>query len=177
MSVLLFWVLQSWTLTGCFKLILISACVIYITGSRGFLSCSNQRKELLQCLISCLSDWTICWFDGDRKPCLYPITWRCLSPITWSTELRVWTVLTFYSVIYNIYKYKIAYQIGQSFDFAMIENPSCRRFYPLLVLECVRTQVVMTSLGDVKRPLPSWKIGQMLLRTENILWKWSLGKK
>ena len=38
--------------------------------------------------ISCLSDWTICGFDGDRKPCLYPITWPCLSPITWSTELR-----------------------------------------------------------------------------------------
>ena len=37
--------------------------------------------------ISCLSDWTICGFDSDRKPCLYPITWPCLSPITWSTEL------------------------------------------------------------------------------------------
>ena len=25
--------------------------------------------------LSCLSDWTICGFDSDRKSCLYPITW------------------------------------------------------------------------------------------------------
>ena len=37
----------------------------------------------------------------------------------------------------------------------MIRNPCCRRFYPLLVLECVRTQVVMASLSDVKRQTPS----------------------
>ena len=42
-------------------------------------------------------------------------------------------------------KYNIAYRIRQSVDFAMIGNPSCCRFYPLLVLEFVRKQVVMTS--------------------------------
>ena len=40
----------------------------------------------------------------------------------------------------------------------MVGNPFCRRFHPLLVLECVRTQVVMTSLGDVKRHLPTRKM-------------------
>ena len=54
----------------------------------------------------------------------------------------------------------------------MIGNLSCRRVYPFLVLECVRTQVVMTSLGDVKWLLPTMrKKGQMLRRTKNILIK------
>ena len=65
------------------------------------------------------------------------------------------TVHTFYSVTCNICKFNITYQIRQSFDFTLIGNPSCHHFYPLLVLECVRTQVVMTSLGDVKQLLPT----------------------
>ena len=53
--------------------------------------------------------------------------------------------------------HNITYQLGQSFDldFTIIVNPSCRRFYPLLVFECVRTKDVMTSLGDVKLFLPT----------------------
>ena len=77
---------------------------------------------------------------------------------------RVITVHTFYFVACNICKFNIVYQIGQSFYFTMIRNPSCRRFYLLLVLECVRTQVVMMSLGDIKWLLPTRKIGQMLHR-------------
>ena len=42
-----------------------------------------------------------------------------------------------------------------SCDLSFPGNPSCRRCYPLLILECVRTQVMMTSLGDVKRHLPT----------------------
>ena len=130
-------------------------------------TCTRQGTRRYHSYISCLSDWIICRFDSDRKSCLYPITWRCLSPITWSAELRVWMVLTSYSGVCNICNNNIVYQIGQSFDFTMIGNLSCRRFYPLLVLECVRTQVVMTSLSDVKRLLPTRKIWQMLRRTKN----------
>ena len=36
------------------------------------LSSPHQRDRFS---LSCLSDWTICGFDSDRKPCLYPITW------------------------------------------------------------------------------------------------------
>ena len=71
---------------------------------------------------------------------------------------RVITVHTSCFVACNICKFNIAYEIGQSSDFTMVGNPFCRRFHPLLVLECVRTQVVMTSLGDVKRHLPTRKM-------------------
>ena len=67
---------------------------------------------------------------------------------------KVIAVRIFYSIVCNICKYNIMYQIGQSLDFTMIGNPSCCCFYPLLVLECVYTQVVMTSLGEIKRLLP-----------------------
>ena len=48
----------------------------------------------------------------------------------------------------------IQYQVSNWTFFWLIGNPSCHRFYPLLVLESIRTQVLMTSLYDVKRPLP-----------------------
>ena len=58
--------------------------------------------------LSCLSDWTICGFDSDRKPCLYPITWPCLPPITWSTELRSYngTYLLFRRLQYMLIQYR-----------------------------------------------------------------------
>ena len=89
------------------------------------------------------------------------------------------TVHTSCFVACSICKFNIAYQIGQSFDFTMVGHPSCRRFDPLLVLECVRTQVVMTSLGDVKRHLPTRKICQMVRRTKkkvNVDFKQGIGK-
>ena len=60
--------------------------------------------------LSCLSDWTICGFDSDRKPCLYPITWPCLSPITWSTELRSYngTYLLFRRLQYMLIQYRVS---------------------------------------------------------------------
>ena len=52
----------------------------------------------------------ICWFDSDRKPCLYPITWPCLSPITWSTELRSYngTYLLFRRLQYMLIQYRVS---------------------------------------------------------------------
>ena len=60
--------------------------------------------------ISCLSDWTICGFDSDRKPCLYPITWPCLSPITWSTGIRSYngTYLLFRRLQYMLIQYRVS---------------------------------------------------------------------
>ena len=60
--------------------------------------------------ISCLSDWTICGFDSDRKSCLYPITWSCLSPITWSTELMSYngTYLLFRRLQYMLIQYRVS---------------------------------------------------------------------
>ena len=48
---------------------------------------------------------------------------------------KVITVHAFYSVACNCCKFNIVYQIGQTFDFTMIGNPSCCHFYPLLVLK------------------------------------------
>ena len=68
---------------------------------------SLLESRLARLYISCLSNWTICRFDSGHI-----------------------TVHTFYSVAFNICKFNIVYQIGQSFDFTMIGNHSCRRFYP-----------------------------------------------
>ena len=59
-----------------------------ISTALALLQCNIWRATQASEKISCLSDWTICRFDSDRKPCLYPITWPCLYSITWSTELR-----------------------------------------------------------------------------------------
>ena len=139
--------------------------------------------------ISFISCTFIFWVTFSFKSCMQAghtyLTYRCGQSVdltvignpvfTLSRDLsfpyhvinrtRVITVHTFYFVACSICKFNIAYQIGQSFYFTiMIGNPSCRRFYLLLVLECVRTQVVMMSLGDIKRLLPTQKIGQMLRR-------------
>ena len=129
------------------------------------------RSITLETGISCLSDWTICGFDSDRKPCLYPHHVTLSFPYHVINGTRVITVHTSCFVacsIMYICKFNIAYQFGQSFDFTMVGNPSCRRFHPLLVLECVRAQVVMTSLGDDKWHLPTRKTCQMVRRTKNI---------
>ena len=66
----------------------------------------TQKKTFI---ISCLSDWTICGFDSDRKPCLYPITWPFLSPITLSTELRSHngTYILFRRLQYMLIQYRV----------------------------------------------------------------------
>ena len=77
-------------------------------SSLGFsLSSPHQRDRFS---LSCLSDWTICGFDSDRKSCLYPITWSCLSPITWSTELRSYngTYLLFRRLQYMLIPYRVS---------------------------------------------------------------------
>ena len=76
--------------------------VLFVVAGSG--SCSISKD------LSCLSDWTICRFDSDRKPCLYPITWPCLSPITWSTELRSYngTYLLFRRLQYMLIQYRVS---------------------------------------------------------------------
>ena len=76
------------------------------TGDTSYVSVTDRRRTKW----SCLSDWTICGFDSDRKPCLYPITWSCLSPITWSTELRSYngTYLFFHRLQYMLIQYRVS---------------------------------------------------------------------
>ena len=84
-----------------------------------------------------------------------PVTWLVFPLSRHQQNYRVITVNTFYFDACYTCKFNIAYQIWQSFDFTMIVSPSCCRLYSLQVLKWVRTQVVMTSLGDIKRLLPT----------------------
>ena len=117
----------------------------------------------LEFLLFWQSDWTICWFDSDKKTCLYPITWLLSYPLCMSNGTRVIMLHTFYSIVCKFCKYYIGYQTGQSFDLTIIGNPFCCSFYPLLVLEWV----LMSSSFFL-----SGEIGQMLWRTKNICLQW-----
>ena len=66
---------------------------------------------------------------------VFTLSRDCCLPLINAT--RVIMVYTFYFFVCNICKYNIAYQIGQSFDFTMIGNTSCCRFF----IRCMQCKI------------------------------------